>query len=155
MSSDTENYDRKIDKTKKILVFVVIPLLMASLGLMGISGYFEPVKKPSFVEILSGLDLECYNVNWFGTHGFQITYNKSMEEIGLALDNYDIDFKATEFFENKEVKDYMVTACPHIDSRLEAPEKFDPNFGVPALDKCLEKREQYFESEEYCLQFKR
>lgn len=154
MSNDKENHDRKIDNTKKIILLVIIPLLLASVGLMGISGYFEPVQKPTYVEILYQLELECYNVNWFGTHGFQITYNKSMEEIGNLLDSYDMDFKATEFFKDQEVKDYMVVTCPHIDSTLEAPDDYDPDFGVTALDKCLEKKAEFFESEEYCLQFK-
>ena len=153
--NNDDDYDRKIEQTKKIIMFIVLPLLLASIGLMGLSGYFEPVEKPSYVEILSQLDLECYNINWFGTHGFQITYNKSMEDIGNALNNYDIDFKATEFFQDQNVKDYLVITCPHIDSRLQAPDKYDPNLGVPALDKCLEVKAQYFESEEYCLQFKR
>lgn len=154
MSSKSENFDRKINSTKKIIYLVIIPLLLASLGLMGISGYFDEKPKPTYVEILSTMDIHCYNVNWFGTHGFQITYNETMEEIGNKLDLYDMDFKATEFFQSQEVKDYLVITCPHIDSTLQAPDEYDPLLGVPAIDKCLQKKAEFLDSEEYCLQFK-
>ena len=154
MSSDKEKHDRQIESTKKIILFVIVPLLFLTAGLLGLSGAFEEEPKPTNLEIVGMVDAECYNVNWFGTHGFQITYKTMMENVGITMDSYDMDFTASEFFQDQTVIDHLVVVCPHIDSRLEAPEDFDPDLGVGALDKCLEKKSEFFEHEDFCLKFK-
>lgn len=152
MSSDEKNHDRQIEKTKKIILLVVIPLLITSTGLIWVSGW-DSEPKPSYVEILSTIDLHCYNVNWFGVYGFQITYNETMEEIGQKFAEYGYDFTASEFFKNKEVENYFVVTCPHINSKLEAPEKYDPTVGIGAVDKCLQVKAGNFEFQDFCAQF--
>lgn len=151
---EDSKYDRQVKKAKKLVTFVIIPLIILSAGIIGISGYLEDQARPSFVEIISTLDIHCYNVNWFGTYGFQITYKESIEEIADALAVYNYDFKASEFFKDKEVENYLVISCPHIDSKLEAPEKFAPLIGKTAIDKCFEARMKFVDYEDYCLQFK-
>jgi len=148
------NYDRKVERIKKIILLVVAPILLASAGLVFLYDLNNNEEKPSYTQILSEIDLQCYNVNWFGTFGFQTTFLQTIENVAIKLDEYDMDFSGNEFFENQEVIDYLVIDCPHLDSRLQIPAEFDPFIGVPALDKCLEIKSGTFESEDYCLQFK-
>lgn len=148
------NYDRKIERTKKIIVLVVAPILLASAGLIFLYDLNNIEEKTSYTQILSEIDLKCYNVNWFGTFGFQTTFLETIVDVGNKLDEYDMDFTSSDFFNNQEVIDYLIINCPHIDSRLQIPAEFDPFIGVPALDKCLEIKSGTFESEDYCLQFK-
>lgn len=137
--------------------------MAVSLGLVGIYeldkdirekfGFIE--EKPTYVEVLSEIDLHCYSVNWFNNFGFQITFMETIGEIGETLDSYDMDFSNEEFFNDKTVVDYLVIHCPHVDSRLDLPDVYDPLLGMDALDKCLQVKEGIFDSEGYCLQFKK
>ncbi len=154
MTDEKDDFDRKQRKTQRIIMLIVAPVLFITAGLLVLSELGAEEEKPSYSQILSQIDVHCYNVNWFGIHGFQVTYMKTIEEIGLKLDENDMDFTSSEFFENQEVIDYLVIECPHIDSRLKVPAIFDPLIGIDALDKCLIVREGIFESEDYCLQFK-
>ncbi len=152
MTNEPTENEQKIKRLKKIVMFVVLPLLVLGAVITGISGMEEP--KPSATQILSEIEIQCYNVNWFGVHGFQITYTPMIENIANKMDKYDMDFSGEGFFKDQEVIDYMVIHCPHIDSTLSAPEHYDPNYGVQAVDKCLQVKEGIFDSEEYCIQFK-
>jgi len=139
MTDDKEDLDDKQRKTGKIVLFIVAPVLFITAGLLVISD-LSAEEKPSYSQILSQIDLNCYNINWFGIHGFQVTYKKTIGEIGMKLNENDMDFTSSEFFENQEVIDYLVVYCPHIDSRLQVPETFDPSVGINVVDKCLEKK---------------
>lgn len=157
-NDEPSEYDRKLNRMKKLMTFVVAPILFMIVGLMMVgiipSGVAE--EKPSYVEILEEIpDIHCYNINWFGQHGFQITYGNTLEEIAMTLDSHDMDFSNNEFFSDQEVIDYLVVECLHLDSRLQIPDGYDPFFGEQALDKCLQKKEGTVGSEDYCLQFKR
>lgn len=159
---ENEEYDRKIKKTKKIIIYVIIPILLLSTILilfydtnLDLSEISTIKEKPSYIEVLEMVpDIHCYNVNWFGVHGFQITYNESIDEIVGILQSYDMDFDYNKFFQEQDVIDYLVLECSHIDNRMQAPDHFDPMIGVPALDKCLQARQGFVDSEEFCLQFK-
>lgn len=158
MTDEHTDFDRKLNRTKKIMTVVVAPILFMIIGLMVLgvipSGIAE--EKPTFTEILEEVhDLHCYNINWFGVSGFQVTFNDSIQEIAMTLDSHDMDFANNEFFQNQEVIDYLVVECPHLDSRLQIPEKYDPFIGAHAVDKCLEKKRGTVDSEGFCLQFKR
>jgi len=137
MTDDKEDFDRKQRKTQKIVLFIVAPVLIMVAGLLVISE-LNVEEKPSYIEILSQIDVHCYNVNWFGVHGFQITYMDTIIEIADKLDSNDMNFARDEFFENQDVIDYLVVYCPHVDSRLQVPDIFNPNVGTNVLDKCLE-----------------
>ncbi len=151
MSKEKENFDRKQRKTKKIMAFVIAPILFLIAGLLALGVFdFEP---PSYVDIISQIDVHCYNVNWFGQHGFQIVYQESLIAIAEKLGEYDIDFTASTFYGNQEVVDYLVVECPHIDSRLEAPAIFNPDLGTNAVDKCLERRSGLINQQDICAQF--
>ena len=136
MSNDKEKFDRKQNKVKKIMGFVVAPILFIITGLL-VFGVID-FSPPSYAEVVSEINVNCYNVNWFGQHGFQIVYQESLVEIAEKLGEYDIDFTASTFYEDQEVVDYFVNYCPHIDSRMDAPALFDPNLGTDAHFKCLE-----------------
>lgn len=157
MTDEQNKYEQGLKKTQKVILFLVIPILVLSaLGVFIQSNGVLNEKKPTYVEILSKIDdLHCYNVNWFGVHGFQITYKDSIDVIVGILDKYDIDFSNDEFFKNKEVVNYLILNCPHIDNTSQAPDKFDRSIGVSALDKCLQVKQGFVESEDYCLQFKK
>jgi len=136
---ENEDFERKQRKTGKIVLFIVAPVLFITAGLLVISD-LSAEEKPSYSQILSEIDLHCYNVNWFGIHGFQITYKDTIAEIAQKLNDYDIDFISSEFFENQEVIDHLVVYCPHVDSRLQVPDTFDSTVGTNVVDKCLEKK---------------
>jgi len=155
LTKDADDFDRKLEKTKKIIILIVIPVLFISAGIVYFSTTEEEENKPNYTQILSEVNLKCYNVNWFGTFGFQLTFMDTIKEIGEKLDEYDMDFSNEEFFKDQEVVDYLVINCPHVDSRLNVPDDYDPFVGVPALDKCLQAKEGFVDSEDYCLQFKR
>jgi len=160
--TDKEKFDRKQNKVKKIMGLVVAPILFLIAGLMAI-GYinFEQEEpKPTYLEILTTMELHCYNVNWFGQHGFQVTYTETLEELADRLEEYEMDFKNSILIEDKQVVDYMVMECPHIKSRLVLPDDYDPNLGTNPLDACIESKigmgmMQPEIANEYCLQFKR
>ncbi len=161
MSSEKEKFERKQNRTKKIMGFIVAPILFMIAGLLALGIFDFEEEKPSAVEILSTLDLHCYNVNWFGTHGFQTVYRETVEDIAYTLDEYDIDFKSKEFFTIQEVIDHFILVCPHLDSRLQIPEFYNPMIGTNAIDKCLQVKLGLVgaeipmqNAEEYCLQFK-
>ena len=166
MTNEQENNDRNIKKTQKIVLFVVVPILiLLAIGIFTITHsvitdqpYFTNIFnsfKPSQIEIIKSLDLHCYSINWFGANGFQITYKETIENVAQSLANYDYNFVASEFFKNEQIKDYMVMVCPHLDSKLEAPEVYDPNIGKSAIDKCFEKKVGTVGAEDYCLSFKK
>ena len=129
MSTEKEKFERKQNRTKKIMGFIVAPVLFLVAGLLVLDN-LDIEEKPSFVEILSTMDLHCYNVNWFGTHGFQTVYKETIEDIGYTLDEYDYDFKSKELFTKQEVIDHLILVCPHIDSRLQIPEFYNPMIGT-------------------------
>lgn len=150
MSKDKEkkNLDRKQRKTKKIMAFVIAPILFLIAGLLAL-GVFD-FEEPTYVDIVSELDVLCYNVNWFGQHGFQIVYQESIIAIAEKLGEYEVDFTASLFYEDQEVVDYLVVECPHIDSRLEAPALFNPDLGTNVIDKCLERKSGMVGFQDYC-----
>lgn len=163
MNTDEKvEFDRKQNKVKKIMGFVVAPILFIIAGLLAI-GYIDIGQedpKPTYVEILSTMELHCYNVNWFGQHGFQVTYTETIKELAEKLEEHDIDFKNSILTDDKKVVDYMVIECPHVKSRLVLPDIFDPNLGTNPIDACLESKigmgmMQPQMANEYCLQFKR
>ncbi len=161
MSKEKKNFDRKQRKTKKIMAFVVAPILFIIAGLMVVGVIdLEPAEaKPTYLEVITTMELHCYNVNWFGQHGFQITYTETIKELGEKLAEHDINFRNSIFTEDKQVVEYMVLECPHVKSRLVVPEQFDPNLGTSALDACLETKitlgiMQPVEANDYCLQYK-
>lgn len=161
MSKDQREKNKRKEKNmKKLMAFVVAPVLFLVAGLLTL-GVIGAEEKPTKMEILSTMDLHCYNVNWFGTHGFQTVYKETVEDIGYTLDEYDYDFKSKEFFSTQEVVDYFILVCPHIDSRLQIPEFYNPMIGKNAIDKCLQVKLGLVgaeipmsNAEEYCLQFK-
>ena len=139
MTDDKEDFDRKQRKIQKIVLFIVAPVLIMVAGLLVISE-LNVEEKPSYIEILSQIDVHCYNVNWFGIHGFQITYMDTIIEIAEKLDSHNMNFARDEFFENQDVIDHLVVYCPHVDSRLQVPDRFNPNIGTSVVDKCLESK---------------
>jgi len=139
MTDDNEDFDRKQRKIQKIVLFIVAPVLIVGAGLLVISE-LNVEEKPSYIEILSQIDVHCYNVNWFGIHGFQITYMDTIIEIAEKLDSHNMNFARDEFFENQDVIDHLVVYCPHVDSRLQVPDRFNPNTGTNVVDKCLERK---------------
>jgi len=145
-----DNPDRNQNKTKKLMTFVVVPILILIIGLMALS---QSNEKPTMLEIIKKLDIHCYNVNWFGQHGFQITYQESIIEIAEAIGEHDYDFVASEFYESQEIKDYFVISCPHIDSKLNAPAVFDSSIGMDAYSKCLQRISDLNENEEFCTEY--
>ena len=166
MPSESEN-DRNIKKTQKIVLFVIVPVLVLfAVGIFTIThsvitdqpyftNIFSSFDKPTKIEIVKSLDLHCYNINWFGSNGFQVTFNESIEDVANNFAKYDYDFVGSEFFKNQEIVDHMVMVCPHLDSRFEIPELYDPNIGKIAIDKCFEKKIGTIGAEDYCLSFKK
>ena len=161
-SDEKEQFDRKQNRIKKIRGFVIAPILLMIAGLMAVGIIdLEPAEaKPTYLEILSTMEIHCYNVNWFGQHGFQITYTETIKELAEKLEEHDMDFKHSVLIENIQVVDYMVMECPHVKSRLVLPDVFDPNLGTNPIDACLESKigmgmMQPEMANEYCLQFKR
>lgn len=161
-STDKEKFDRKQRKTKKIMGFVIAPILLMIAGLLalgildfeeGVVLDFEEILEPNYVDIISEVDVHCYNVNWFGQFGFQIVYQESIVEIAEKLGEYDVDFTASEFYENQAVVDYLVLECPHIDSKLDAPAEYDANIGIDAYPKCLERKIGELNYKEFCSKF--
>ena len=154
MTDDKKDLDDKQRKVQRIVLLIVAPVLFVVAGLLVISDLGEgEEQKPSYTEILSQIDLHCYNVNWFGIHGFQLTYKDTIQEIGMKLDEYDMDFTSSEFFKNQEVIDYLVVYCPHVDSRLQVPDTFDSNIGTNVIDKCLEKKRGTVDFEGICAEY--
>lgn len=115
--------------------FVIAPILLMIAGLLAL-GILD-FEEPSYVDIVSEVDVHCYNVNWFGVHGFQIVYQESLIAIAEKLGENDMDFTASEFYANQAVVDYLIMYCPHIDSKLEAPADYDPSIGTDAHYKCI------------------
>lgn len=146
---DKEGSERK---TGKIVLFIVAPVLFITAGLLVISD-LSAEEKPSYSQILSQIDLHCYNVNWFGIHGFQLTYKETIRDIGEKLDDYDMDFTTSEFFKNQDVIDHLVVYCPHIDSRLQVPDTFDSTVGTNVVDKCLERKRGTVDFEGICAEY--
>jgi len=154
VSKDRKNFDRKQQRTKKIMGFVVAPILLMIAGLLALGIIdIEVEAKPSYVEMVAEVDVHCYNVNWFGQHGFQIVYQESLIAIAEKLGEYDIDFTASEFYANQKVVDYLIVQCPHIDSKLNAPADYDANIGIDAYPKCLERKIDELNYKEFCSQF--
>ncbi len=139
MTDEKDDFDRKQRKTQRIILLIVAPVLFVTSGLLVLSE-LGAEEKPSFPQILSQIDVHCYNVNWFGVHGFQITYMDTITEIAEKLDSHDMNFARDEFFENQDVIDHLVVYCPHVDSRLQVPDRFNPNIGTNVVDKCLERK---------------
>ena len=83
---ENEDFERKQRKTGKIVLFIVAPVLFITAGLLVISE-LGAEEKPSYSQILSEIDVHCYNVNWFGTFGFQITYIDTINQIAEKLDS--------------------------------------------------------------------
>ncbi|MCP6727178.1 MAG: hypothetical protein KJI69_04080 [Patescibacteria group bacterium] len=125
------------------MAFVIAPILFLIAGLLAL-GVFN-FEEPTYVDLVSEIDVLCYNVNWFGQHGFQIVYQESLIEIAEKLGENNLDFTASTFYEDQGVVDYLVVECPHIDSRLEAPAIFNPSLGVDAYFKCLEQTNPDFD----------
>lgn len=150
-SEKKSNFDRNEKKLIKYMLFIVVPILILIVGLMAL-GQVDTVK-PSQLEIISELDLHCYNVNWFGQHGFQVTYQESLVQIAEKLAEYDINFVNSEFEENQAIVDYFVITCPHVDSRLELPEFYNPSLGMSAYPKCLQRTADLLENEEFCSEY--
>jgi len=154
VSKDRKNFDRKQQRTKKIMGFVVAPVLLMIAGLLALGIIdIEVEAKPSYVEMVAEVDVHCYNVNWFGQHGFQIVYQESLIAIAEKLGEYDLDFTASEFYANQKVVDYLIVQCPHIDSKLNAPAEYDANIGIDAYPKCLERKIDELNYKEFCSQF--
>jgi len=161
MSKEKKNFDRKQQRTKKIMGFVIAPILLMIAGLLalGVLDFEEGVVldfevfEPSYVDIVSEVDVHCYNVNWFGQFGFQIVYQESIVAIAEKLGENDLDFVASDFYENQAVVDYLVLKCPHIDSKLDAPAEYDANIGKDAYPKCLERKIDELNYKEFCSQF--
>lgn len=152
--TDDENkdFERKQRKTGKIVLFIVAPVLFITAGLLVISD-LSAEEKPSYSQILSQIDLHCYNVNWFGIHGFQLTYKDTIQEIAVKLDEYNMDFTSSDFFKNQEVVDHLLVYCPHVDSRLQVPDTFDSNVGINVVDKCLEIKRGTVDFEGICAEY--
>lgn len=152
-NQEEDDFDRKINRTKKIIILVVIPVLFGVALFLYFSDTFED--KQTYLEIISEVDaVHCYNISWFGTFGFQIIYMETSMEVADILDGYNMDFSQDEFFKDQEVVDYLVINCPHLNNKLNLPDKFDPEHGMPAVDQCLKVKEGLFGSEDYCMQFK-
>ena len=151
-SERKSNFDRNEKRLIKYILFIVVPILILIVGLM-VLGQTDALR-PSQLQIISEIDLHCYNVNWFGQHGFQVTYQESLVEIAQKLAEHDYDFKNSEFEANQAIVNYFVMTCPHIDSRLEVPDDYNPFLGINAYDKCLQRTADLFENEEFCSEYK-
>ena len=149
-SERKSNFDRNEKRLIKYMLFIVVPILILIVGLMALG---QVDNRPSQLEIISELDLHCYNVNWFGQHGFQVTYQESLMEIAENIAEYDIDFVNSEFEENQAIVDHFVMTCPHIDSRLELPKFYDASLGMDAYPKCLQRTTDLFENEVFCSEY--
>ncbi len=102
-------------------------------NLFGESGTFE--SEVAYVEyILEGIDLECYNVNWYGVYGFQIVYKTTRSEIVSKIGEDKFD----EFLQNYIASKAFELYCPHIPNRLVVPDIFDPDLGIGSVEMCLE-----------------
>jgi len=110
--------------------------------LFGEKGTFE--SEIAYVEnILQGIDLECYNVNWYGIHGFQILYKTTRSEIVSKIGEDKFD----DFFENPITKKAFELYCPHVINTLNIPDNFDANVGTGSVEMCLEGS---MSTPEYC-----
>lgn len=104
-----------------------------STNLFGENGTFE--SEIAYVEyILQGIDLECYNVNWYGVYGFQIVYKTTRSEIVSKIGEDKFDNFLQNYIASKAFELY----CPHIPNRLVVPDNFDPNLGTGSVEMCLE-----------------
>ena len=102
-------------------------------NLFGENGTFE--SEIAYVEnILQGIDLECYNVNWYGVHGFQIVYKTTRSEIVSKIGEDKFD----NFLQNYIASRAFELYCPHLLNILEAPDNFDPDLGTGSVEMCLE-----------------
>ncbi len=106
------------------------------------NGTFE--SEIAYVEnILLGIDLECYNVNWYGVHGFQIIYKTTRSEIVSKIGEDKFD----QFLDNEIASKAFELYCPHLLNILQAPDNFDPNVGIGSAEMCLEGS---MSTTEYC-----
>jgi len=113
-----------------------------STHLFGENGTFE--SEVAYVEnILQGIDLECYNVNWYGIHGFQIIYKTTKSEIVSKIGEDKFD----QFLDNNIARKAFELYCPHIFNLVQAPDNFDPNVGTGSVEMCLEGS---ISTPEYC-----
>ena len=106
------------------------------------NGTFE--SEIAYVEnILQGIDLECYNVNWYGIHGFQIIYKTTGREIISKIG----EDKFQQLLDNEIARKAFELYCPHVINILKVPEDFDPNVGTGSVEMCLEGS---MSTPEYC-----
>ena len=113
-----------------------------STNLFGESGTFE--SEIAYVEnILQGIDLECYNVNWYGINGFQIVYKTTRSEIVSKIGEDKFDNFLHNYIASKAFELY----CPHLMNIIQAPDNFDPNLGTGSVEMCLEGS---ISNPEYC-----
>jgi len=104
-----------------------------STHLFGENGTFE--SEVAYVEnILLGIPMECYNVNWYGIHGFQIIYLSTKDKIIKKIG----EEKFEQFLENDIVQKAFELYCPHVINKLQVPNNFDPYVGMGSVEMCLE-----------------
>jgi len=148
MTEEQNEIDKKDKKTKhQIIYFIVIPTLLILAGLIVLDIIsFDLV---TVQDVLVSTEIKCYNINWFGTEGtgFQVVFKESIDQITSKLKSSGkiID---ESFFKEPDVVNYLINACPHLDNRDQIPENYDPTIGVPALDKCIERKK----SPELCIE---
>ena len=114
-----------------------------STHLFGENGTFE--SEIAYVEnILQGIDLECYNVNWYGIHGFQVIYKTTKSEIVSKIGEDKFD----QFLDNDIARKAFELYCPHVINRINIPpDNYDPNIGMGSVEMCLEGS---MSTPEYC-----
>jgi len=104
-----------------------------STNLFGENGTFE--SEVAYVEnILLGIPMECYNVNWYGIHGFQVIYMSTKEKIIKKIGEEKFD----QFLENTIAQKAFELYCPHVINKLQVPNNFDPYVGTGSVEMCLE-----------------
>lgn len=139
MTEQESQSGRKTRKIMLIILVVVVPTLIIFSALIGLE--IISINAVTSIDVLKTMELKCYNVNWFGTEGtgFQVVYRDTAEEVKAKLKSFGkiID---ESFFEEQDVVKYLVNVCPHINNRDQIPENYDQTIGVPALDKCIERK---------------
>jgi len=138
-----ESKKRK-DPSKKLQIIIyvfVVPSLIISTVIIGLYGSENNEK--SFEEILLSVNLECYNVNWFGLNPdarFQVVFKDSLYQIQLEMENLGLEFNGVEFLNEQRVKDFLAFHCPHIDNITEIQDgEYDSKIGIPAYEKCVQR----------------
>lgn len=147
MTEESSQTERKIKKLIIIILCVVVPTLIVFSVILGTN--IISIKAVTPMDVLKSTEVKCYNINWFGTEGtgFQVVYKDSADEILSKLKNTG-KIVDESFFEEDDVVKYFVNTCPHLNNRDEIPEEFDPNIGVKAIDKCIERKH----SAELCIE---